>query len=347
MNPRDSWKSVLKADPLEWLLEKDNPGVRFLALTRLLDRPAGDPAVEETRRDIMRKGTVPAILDKQSAEGCWDLPDRFYRAKYKGTVWQLIILAELGADGRDPRVRRACEFIMRNSQDIGSGGFSFDRSAKTRYGLPGGVIPCLTGNMVWSLIRLGLGDDPRVLRGIDWIVRYQRFDDGVARRPEGGLYDRWQQCFGKHSCHMGVAKALKALAALPDDRRTPEIRKAIEQGAGYFLKHHIHKKSHDLGSVSKPGWLRLGFPLMYQTDILELLDILTGLGYRDPRMQEAVDALISRQDDQGRWKLQQTFNGRFQTNIERKGLPSKWLTVRALSVLKRWLGANLHPVRSV
>ncbi len=332
------WQSVLNAYPLDWLLEKDNPGVRFLALTGILDRPAGDPEVKEARLDIMRSGTVPKILDKQSPAGYWDLPDKFYRAKYKGTVWQLIILATLGADGRDERIRRACEFILENSQDAEGGGFAFDRSARTGWGLPSGVIPCLTGNMVWSLIRLGLEDDPRVKRGLDWIVRYQRFDDGEARSSKGGLYDRWPQCFGRHSCHMGVAKALKALAAVPEKKRTPEVKAAIGLGAEYFLKHHIFKKSHDLSVVSKPGWLRLGFPLMYQTDILELLDLLTGLGYRDPRMREAVDILISRQDDRGRWKLAQTFNGRFQTNIERKGYPSKWLTVRALAVLKRWFG---------
>ena len=108
----------------------------------------------------------------------------------------------------------------------------------------------------------------------------------------------------------------------------------------YFLKHHIHKKSHDLSQVSKPGWLRLGFPLMYQDDILEILGILTRLGIHDERMQEAVDVVISKQDPRGQWKLENTFNGRFQTNIEQKGKPSKWITLHALRVLKRYYGEN-------
>ena len=336
MNPKDSWKSVLKADPTEWLLEKNNPGVRALALTRILDRPQDDPDVAESARDVMRTGAVPKILARQNPLGYWDLPDRFYTAKYKGTVWQLIILAHLGADGRDKRIGRACEFVLETSQDPVSGGFAHRRSAKTGAGLPSEVIPCLSGNLVWSLIRLGMGDDPRVKRGVDWIARYQRFDDGIPKAPKGWPYDRYVMCWGKHTCHMGAVKALKALAAIPEKGRTSKVKKSIEKGAEYVLKHHVHKKSHDLSSVSKPGWLRLGFPLMYQTDILEILDILTGLGYRDTRMLEAVNALISRQDDQGRWKLQQSFNGRFQANIERKGLPSKWLTVRTLGVLKRF-----------
>jgi len=51
--------------------------------------------------------------------------DFYVRAKYKGTVWQLIILAELGADANDPRVQSACEFVLGISQDRESGGFAY------------------------------------------------------------------------------------------------------------------------------------------------------------------------------------------------------------------------------
>jgi hypothetical protein len=74
---------------------------------------------------------------------------------------------------------------------------------------------------------------------------------------------------------------------------------------------------------------------MYQTDVLEILGILTKLGYSDNRMQEAIDLVISKQDKNGRWKLENTHNGRFQTNIEQKDNVSKWVTLHALRVLKR------------
>ena len=99
---------------------------------------------------------------------------------------------------------------------------------------------------------------------------------------------------------MGVAKALKALAAIPVHKRSDGVKSTIDAAAEYFLIHHIHKRSHDLSRVSKPGWLRFGFPLMYQTDALEILGILTALGYRDERMQEAVDLVVSKQDNDGR-----------------------------------------------
>jgi hypothetical protein len=244
-----------------------------------------------------------------------------------------MILAELGADKDDTRIKKACEFILRWSQDHESGGFSYRGSASSG-GFHSAVLPCLTGNMVWSLLRFGYFDDPRVQHGIDWIVKYQRFDDAVEKAPEGWPYDKREPCWGKHTCHMGVVKILKALAEIPIKQRTQGVNDTIENAAEYLLKHYIQKRSHDLSRVSKPGWLKFGFPLMYNTDVLEILGILTGLGYRDSRMQEALELLISKQDEQGRWKLESTYNGRFQVNIEQKGKPSKWITLNALRVLK-------------
>jgi hypothetical protein len=330
------WKSILKADPTNWLLEEDNPSVRYFTLTELLDNPISDSEVKETKNAIMKIGITTRILAKQMNDGYWETPTAFYTAKYRGTVWQLMILAELGADGRDSRISKACEFILANSQNPESNGFSMWSSEKTGGGRRSGVIPCLTGNMVWSLIRLGHLEDPRVQRGINWITTYQRFDDGIKETPKGWPYDKYVMCWGKHTCHMGAVKALKALAEVPADKRTAEMEATIKNGAEHMLRHHIYKRSHDLSRVSKPGWLRFGFPLMYQTDALEILGILTKLGYKDERMQETVDLVLSKQDNQGRWNLESTFNGRFQVNIERKGELSKWITLNALKALKRY-----------
>ncbi len=75
---------------------------------------------------------------------------------------------------------------------------------------------------------------------------------------------------------------------------------------------------------------------MYQTDILEILLILTRLGCRDKRMQDAFEIVLSKQDSKGQWKLENTFNGRFITTIEQKGKASKWITLNALRVIKTY-----------
>jgi hypothetical protein len=333
----ESWKSYLSADPTEWLLEKNNPSIRYFTLHDLLEKPETAPDVKEAKQDIMKTGVVPAILAKQNKKGYWEKPERFYAAKYKGTVWQLMILAEHGADENNDQIRNACEFILTNSQDLESGGFAYSSSTRTGGGRHSEVVPCLTGNMVWSLIRLGYLEDSRLQQGIKWITTYQRFDDKISEIPRGWPYDRLKTgCFSKHTCHMGAVKTLKALAEIPEKKRSTAVTQTIEKGAEYLLLHHVFKSSHNLSRIPKPGWLKFGFPLMYQTDALEILGILTKLGYKDTRIQEAIDLVISKQDNEGRWILENTFNGRYHVNIEQKGKPSKWITLHALRVLKRF-----------
>jgi hypothetical protein len=344
-----SWKSMLKGDPTEWLLEKDNPPVRYFTLTDILERPENDPEVRDAKRENMKTGVVSKILADQRNGGYWETPESFYTAKYKGTVWQLIVLAELGAEGKNEHIKKACEFILKNSQDRESGGFS-EFGSETGGGSHDRVLPCLTGNMVWSLIRFGYLEDPRVQRGISWLVTYQRSDDGAEEELRGWPYERQghPHCWGYtrtrhiHTCHMGVVKALKALAEISPDRRSKDVENTIERLAEYMLKHHIYRRSHNLNRISNPNWLKFGFPYLGQTDILEVLEILTKLGHNDERMQEAVDLVLSKQDEQGRWKLeslpspQETFYRNFSTNIGQKGSSSKWITLNALRILGRF-----------
>jgi hypothetical protein len=327
------WRSALGADPLDWLLEGDDPSVRLFTLTDLLGRAPDDPEVAVARRTNMTDGVVPQILAAQGDDGHWAGPGRFYLDKYHGTVWQLIILASLGADGTDDGVRAGCEAVLRDSQDLESGGFAFQRAARAGGGRHNAVIPCLTGNMVWALVRLGMLDDPRVQRGVEWLTTYQRFDDGDGD-PTGWPYEKTEPCWGRHTCHMGAVKALKALAAIPAMRRTSEAERVLAEGVEYLLAHRIHKSSHDPARVAKPGWLRLGYPHMYQTDVLEVLGILTSLDVHDERMDEALDAVVAKSDAHGRLRMETTFNDKYFAPIEAKGQPSRWVTLEALRVLK-------------
>ena len=332
MEPKGSPRRA-DASTIDWLLEPENPAVRYLTLTELLGRFDRHAEVRKARAAIMRVGVVPAILDLQGPEGCWGKTESFYAGKYRSTVWQLIILAEHCADGRDERVRRACEFMLAHSQDSTSGGFSMRRAKRASGGLPSEVIPCLTGNMVYSLLRLGYLGDERVERGIHWLTRFLRFDDSDSAPPRNWPYAPWEMCYGRHSCFMGVVKGLKALAAIPASRRSAAVRRTIDAGVEFLLRHHVYKQSHNLAKVAKPGWTRFGFPRMYQTDALEIALLLLGLGSHDARLQEALALIRSRREPDGRFVLHDTFNGKFQVDIEQKGKPSKWITLNALRAL--------------
>ncbi len=320
--------------PLAWLLEPSDPSVRYRALRDLLGRPETDSKVVAARADIMKTGPVPLILAKQRRGGFWGAPEDFYAcSKYKGTVWTFILLAELCADGRDPRIRAACEFLLAWSQDPASGGFSY-RGSKKSGGQPSGIIPCLTGNLAWALERFGFGEDPRVQKAVEWIVRYQRMDDGEGPAPRGWPYQR-EPCYGRHTCAMGIVKTVKALAEIPPGRRTPDVRRFLDEAAEYLLKHRVYKRSHDPSTPGKPFWTKLGFPTMWRFDTLETLDLLVGLGVRDERLRDAVDLVRSKSGASGCWRLENSFEGKIIVPLERIRRPSKWLTFFALRTLRR------------
>jgi hypothetical protein len=325
-------KARVDGEVLDWLLDESDPSIRLFALTRLLGESGAGAKAVAARKAVMEAGPAAEILALQNERGYWGEGPDFYTDKYGGTVWQLLALAELGAEGRDPRIAAACEYLFEHSQDPESGGFSIESAARGG-GRHSMVVPCLTGNMVFSLIRLGYGRDERVMRAINYILAYQRADDGEGRPPSGWPYDRLSDCFGAHSCFMGAAKALKGLAAIPAAERSPEVEAKLGELAEFFLLHRIYKKSREPSKVSKPGWLKFGFPLMYQTDALELLCILKDLGVEDPRMGEAKEAVAAKRGKNGRWRLENSFNGKTLVDIEAKGEDSKWITARSLYVL--------------
>jgi hypothetical protein len=324
---------------INWLLEEENPSVRYFTLRELCQAPADDPEAVQAGLAIMRSEPVLKILSRQAEGGYWGRPEDFYeRSKYKGTVWNLILLAELGADGADLSLQKAAAFVLEHVQDPESGGFAYN-------GRPGGggdpsyVIPCLTGNMLWSLVRLGWQDDPRVRKGLEWMAASLRCDDRKSRPPDAWPYTVREQCWGRHSCSMGVVKALKALSEIPAHRRSPAMQSAIERGSEFLLVHHLYKRSRHLEKVAKPEWSEFGFPWMWKTDALEMLWVLTRLGLQDPRMQDAQELVLSKRIEEppGRrcWRLEKSLNGRMLATIEREGQPSKWITLHALSALDR------------
>lgn len=314
-------------------MERENPAVRLGALKDLCGLGEDDPEVGEARREMMAGQQVTKILSKQQEGGYWGNPEDFYvRSKYKGTVWNVILLAEMGADGNDARIRKACEFLLEWSQDAQSGGFAFydsKRDARREQ-----IGPCLTGNLVWSMLRFGMVDDARVWKGVEWIAAYQRADDGT-KPPKEWPYAKYEACWGAHTCMMGVVKGLKALAEVPVEKRTPQIDAKIAELAEFLLQHHLFKRSRDPGMVAKEAWTRFGFPRFWMTDALEMLGILVKLGYRDARMQDAIDLVRSKQDENGRWKQNEDYyNGRMLMRFEKAGEASKWVTGEALRVLK-------------
>jgi hypothetical protein len=344
------WRQRLKGDPLPWLLEPDpaNPGVRYFALRELLDRPADDQEVVEARQAVLTSGPVPAILDAQYPDGYWVKPGSGYSPKYRGTMWSVIFLAQLGADGHEPRVRAGGQYVLDKARSS-YGGFSVNATLS-------GMVHCLQGNLCAALLDLGWLGDARLAAALDWLAR-SITGEGIApaqagaerKRSEPNAPVRYYRsgnsgpgflCSANNQlpCAWGAVKAMLALSKVPVAARTPAMRAAIAAGTDFLLSHDPAVADYPMGYTTKPSgsWFQFGYPLGYVADVLQNLEVLTALGHGgDPRLQKALDLVLSKQDTQGRWKMEYTHNGKMWADVEEKGRPSKWVTLRALRVLKR------------
>ncbi len=335
-----SWQEKLNGDSLTWLLEpdSDNPSIRYFALCDLLDRPANAPDVVAAKSEIMINGPVPVILEAQNAAGYWRQPGGGYR-KYQGTVWQIMLLGELAADPTDERVQRGCEYLLSHSI-ASTGGFA---ASNTQSVVPSNVLHCLNGNLLSALIRLGFLGDPRVQQALDWQVRSITGEAPIEYYQSGTSGPGFECAINEQQpCGWGVTKAMKALIAVPQDERTSALQNAIDRGAQFLSRYDLAKADFPYTEKISPSWFKLGFPLSYWSDVLETMDVLVRLGYSDDsRFSEAYYWLLSKQDGQGRWKLENSLNGKMWIDIEKRGKPSKWITLRVLRVIKALDGLSL------
>ena len=116
------------------------------------------------------------------------------------------------------------------------------------------------------------------------------------------------------------------------------MNEAIAAGVGLLLSRDPAVADYPTPLDTKPNssWFKFGYPIGYVTDVLQNLEALAALGYgRDPRLAHAMDLVLSKQDAAGRWKMEYTYNGKTWADVETPGAPSKWVTLRALRVLKR------------
>lgn len=339
-----TWLRKLKGDPLPWLLDEETPAVRHLALRQLLDQPEDAPAVRQARAAAMRTDPIASILAAEQPAGYWVKPGPGYTPKYRGTVWQLTFLDQLGADGTDPQVQAACDYVLSHTQATTGGFASWGGGSREEAPPPPSlVIHCLNGNLLRALIGFGRLEDERVRRAIDWQARAITGED-FTHYYRSGTSGPGFRCGSNEQlpCAWGAIKGLLALARIPPERRTPYVERAIQQGAAFLLSCDPATAAYPAGwgdTQPSPSWFKLGFPLGYVADLLQNLTVLCELGYaKDRRLQSAVDWLLNQQEPSGRWRNQAVSNRKTWVEIDQQDRPSKWVTLRACSVLKAVYG---------
>jgi len=306
------------------LLEPTQPAVRYLAMKNLLEGTSGAD-LDEARHAITSQGWVADILSAQKPGGYWVSEEKLYRPKYISTNWMLLTLSDLGVTRNDPGIAKACSLWMDRFSKA-DGGFNTDGAGKSEH--------CLTGNTARALIKFGYVDEPRVRSAFDWLVETQKKNGGWHCWGTNGTIDSWE--------------GLSAFAVYPRQKWTMKMKAAVERGCEFYLARELSKQ----GAHYDP-WFRFHFPYHYYYDLLVGLDFITALGYTDDkRLGLAVSHLKKKRRKDGRWNLDavhpdyqnngkrpdwwEKYKGRYRPfALERAGLPSKMITLRALTVLKR------------
>ncbi len=326
---------------IDWLLEEDNPPVRYLTLTRLL---GGSPASAEVRRAksrLMDYAVTKQILAR--APVLWgDDNEQAYR-KYTGKYWQLIFLGQFLANGQDRRIAEGVKATIASRDWI----------------MPYGG-QCLTSNMLAAFMRLGYGDEPVVREETENLANRIIAKDGL--RCNGMSYSLLSQCY------MAQPKLLLCFAQIPAQNRSAAVRAAVDKLVGSLLDHQVlvyvpsrHREWLDLlarqpkrtelpkgktvlrwveeqrarfledgglgESREKPGWHRFGFPLHYNSDTLEAMYALALLGVpMTAELERPLEVIRQKMRPDGTWILENSLNGKMLADVEAMGKSSKWLT---------------------
>jgi hypothetical protein len=326
----------LKGNSLEWLLEPSLSAVEYLTRRDVLGQSTAELA--ELRKKAHQSSPIAFIMEKMDLQGFWNVPGPGYSPKYHSTVWSILSLSQAGAFvAEEPRLQTAFDYILEHTLTK-SGQF-------TASGAPSYTFDCLQGNMCWSLTELGCRDE-RLDLAFDWMARSVT-GEGVASNKDRNAPVRYYSlkcgpdfaCGINNSrpCAWGAVKVVRALGCIPAEERSPLVRQAIQQGVDFLLSVNPAQADYPTaeGHSISQNWGRFGFPVYYISDVLQIVEALIAVGAApDLRLDNVLQLIVDKQDEQGRWSLEYSYSGKAYGNFGTIHRPNKWVTLRVLRVLK-------------
>jgi hypothetical protein len=277
----------------------------------LTDAPADEVAAERAR--VAREGWGGQLLAAQDADGRWSGGTFF--PEWISTEATLRLLYVFGLDPDSAEARRAIAPIHENAR--------WDYDPNMRY-WDGEVEPCINGRTV--AVGAYFGQDVRGI--VDRLLNDQMADGGWNCEQENG------------STRGSFDSTINVLEGLLEYERSAgangNVAAARLRGEEYLLERRLLHRLSD-GEIPRKRWLQVGFPNGWYYDIARALDFLrSARPAPDERMTEALDILEAKRSADGRWPLERAYHDKLLIDLgESEGEPSRWITLRALRVL-RW-----------
>ena len=304
-------------DVTDWLLDAD-PAIRWQVLRDLTDAP--DDVVTAERARVATEGWGARLLALRDPDGQWAGGSFFPAAgpvgegqPWTATFFTLVLLRDLGLDPDSDAARETVALVRENSRWDHDGQRFFD----------GEVEPCINGRTV--ALGAYLGED------VDGIV--ERL---LGEQLDDGGWNCWAENGSVRSSFDTTINVVEGLLAYERAGGAQATAEARRRGEEYLLERSLFRRK-STGEVAVPGYLQFSFPPRWHYDVLRGLEHFRATGEKpDPRVEEAVALVRSKEQPDGTWLLENTHAGRVHFALEAgDGRPSRWNTLRALRVL-RW-----------
>ncbi len=304
---------------LDWLLEGD-PSIRWQALRDLAG--ADDAVVTAERARVATEGWGARLLSLRDPDGQWAggacFPAAHEWGRGEGQPWTstLPTLDLLRVLGLPPSSAQAVETLALVREHC-----RWEHAGQPFFS--GEVEECINGRTL--AIGATFGQD------VDALVE-RLLGDQLA---DGGWNCRREQGAVRSSFHSTIC-VLEGLLAYERETGSAAVADARRRGEEYLLQRSLFRRL-STREVVDPHWLQFSFPVRWHYDVLRGLDYFREVGDRpDPRLDEALALLRSKQQPDGTWLLENTHPGDVHFDLEDgDGRPSRWNTLRALRVL-RW-----------
>lgn len=303
--------STVRPDVLAWLLDSD-PAIRWQVLRDLTNAPAEQVNAERVR--VAREGWGAKLLGMQRSDGQWG--DGQENPFWWTNLYTLVYLRDFGIDPTSEPSRAAIDRVREHV----TWGEEFNHSAFFN----GEVEPCINGRALALGAYFGVRSDALLNR----LLGEQLTDGGWNCEAERGSV---RSSFDTTLC------VLEGLLAFEDAFGTAtRVRAAREQAHEYLLARGLLRRL-STREIINVRYADFAYPPLWHYDVLRALDYFRASGVRrDARMHEALALVLEKQTSDGKWHRDVRHRRTLYDDIFADvGEPDKWVTLRALRVL-RW-----------
>ncbi len=330
-------------DPVEWLMAADaDVSIRYGTARDLLDWP--EQKLAPLRHRIGTEGWGARYLNARGENGHWG--QGYYNPKWTSTHYTLLELRNLELPRDNPVARDAVALSLREYQlypDQRPGkalAQSGSRHSHSRQ--PSGAVTsdvCING--MFLHFACWFGAPPDALEPVVDLILGERMPDGGFNCQSNRRY--------AHPVHSSLHTTLSVLEGIETYRscgytyRLDELLDAAATSRAFILLHRFFRSDHS-GEVISPHFVKLSCPWRWHYDILRALDCFCASGEPyDERMRDALEILQYARRPDGTWQVGLRFPGEEHFRMEPARAPSRYLTLRALRVLRTY-GGGLEEV---